>query len=281
MKIVIFGHNGWIGSQIVKLLEKDNHEIIFPDIRVNNYNEIESFLIKTNPDNVICSIGRTHGLGFPTIDYLEQPGKLTENIHDNLYAPLLLAQITNKYNIHLTYIGTGCIFDGNDKKFSELDTPNFFGSSYSIVKGYTDNIMKTYNNVLNVRIRMPITSEREQIRNFIKKITTYKKICSISNSMTVLPELLPLLIDMMIKNTTGTINLTNPGGITHNEVLEMYKEIVDINFTWENFTLEEQNNILLSKRSNNILDTSKLESLYPNVKTIKESIKDILIEMKN
>jgi hypothetical protein len=140
--------------------------------------------------------------------------------------------------------------------------------------------MKSYKNVLNVRIRMPITSEKEQIRNFITKITTYKKVCSISNSMTVLPELLPILIDMIMKNNVGTINLTNPGSISHNEILEMYKEIVDNNFTWENFTLEEQNALLLSKRSNNILNTSKLENLYPNVKNIKDSIKEILIEMK-
>ena len=65
-------------------------------------------------------------------------------------------------------------------------------------------------------------------------------------------------------NLTGTINLTNPGAITHNEILAMYKEIVDPTFTWENFTVEEKNQILASERSNNLLDTTKLQSLYPN-----------------
>ena len=59
---------------------------------------------------------------------------------------------------------------------------------------------------------MPITN-LDNPRNFITKITTYEHICSIKNSMTVLPELLPLILDMMIKNTKGTINLTNPGDI--------------------------------------------------------------------
>jgi len=94
--------------------------------------------------------------------------------------------------------------------------------------------------------------------------------------MTVLPELLPLMIDMADKKQTGTINLTNPGAITHNEILEMYKEIVDPTFVWQNFTIEEQDNILLSGRSNNILDTTKLVNLYPNVKPIKESIREVL-----
>ena len=53
-----------------------------------------------------------------------------------------------------------------------------------------------HKNVLNLRIRMPITGDMNS-RNFITKITTYEKICSIKNSMTVLPELLPKVIDMM------------------------------------------------------------------------------------
>lgn len=117
--------------------------------------------------------------------------------------------------------------------------------------------------------------------NFITKITSYKKICSIANSMTVLPELIPIMIDLAKNNHIGTINLTNPGTITHNEILEMYKEIVDPTFTWSNFTIEEQNEILASKRSNNHLVTDKLEKLYPNVLPIKEAVRKCLLEYKN
>jgi len=226
---------------------------------------------------VISLIGRTHGEGYSTIDYLEQKGKLIENVRDNLYGPLVLGLLCKKYNIHYTYLGTGCIFSGYNEEYKEENTPDFFGSSYSVVKGFTDRLMKQLdNNVLNVRIRMPITSEKNNVRNFIYKITHYEKICSMTNSMTVLPELLPLMIDMADKKQTGTINLTNPGAITHNEILEMYKEIVDPTFVWQNFTIEEQDNILLSGRSNNILDTTKLVNLYPNVKPIKESIREVL-----
>jgi dTDP-4-dehydrorhamnose reductase len=189
----------------------------------------------------------------------------------------MLGMICDNKNIHFTYLGTGCIFDYDDNHidgFTENDYPNFFGSSYSIVKGFTDSIMKKMN-VLNLRIRMPINSENNT-RNFITKITTYDKICSISNSMTVLPELIPYVFKMMVDNITGTINLTNPGVISHNEILELYKQIVDPLFTWKNFSIEEQNKVLSSKRSNNMLNTSKLEKLFPEIKNIKDSVIECL-----
>jgi hypothetical protein len=124
---------------------------------------------------------------------------------------------------------------------------------------------------------MPITNDITSNRNFINKIINYKKICSMNNSMTFLPDLLPLMIDMIIKKEIGTINLTNPGYISHNEILELYKELIDPDFKWENMTIEEQNKILLSERSNNILNTEKLQKLYPDVKDIKTSIKNLFL----
>jgi len=267
-------------------------------VRADNLEAVETEIGSLNEvSHVMSFIGRTHGTFngeiISTIDYLEKPGKLVENMQDNLYAPIVLASVCKKYGKHFTYLGTGCIFEYDNEHefgseltgFTENDKPNFFGSAYSIVKGYTDRLMhELYNDtVLNIRIRMPITSEVNP-RNFITKITNYAKICSIPNSMTVLDNLLPVMVQYALKNKTGTVNFTNPGLISHNEILEMYKEIVDPDFTWNNFSIEEQNDVLASKRSNNCLNTHILEidmdaNLY-NVKPIKEAVKEILINMK-
>lgn len=58
--------------------------------------------------------------------------------------------------------------------------------------------------------------------------------------MTVLPELVPVAIEMSKRKLTGIMNYTNPGAISHNEILELYKEYIDPEFTWENFNIEEQ-----------------------------------------
>ena len=294
-KVLIFGANGWIGSKVVALLNAmSNVTVKKAECRADDYTEVYAEITSFKPTHVMSFIGRTHGVVngevISTIDYLEKPGKLVENMRDNLYGPLIIAEVCKAQHCHFTYLGTGCIFDydethpyGNGETgFIETDIPNFFGSSYSIVKGFTDRLMHVINDtsVLNVRIRMPITDELNP-RNFITKITNYKKICSIPNSMTVLNELLPLMIKLALMDTVGTVNLTNPGLITHNEILEMYKEIVEPDFTWENFSIDEQNNILASQRSNNCLDTTNLKMICPDVKDIKTSVKEILIQMKN
>ena len=293
MNILIYGSKGWIGSQFVEILENNSLNFIKGKARCNDKKTLIEEIEQFKPTHIVSFIGRTHGCirdkKYTTIDYLEQEGKLVENIRDNLYSPVLLALLSKEYNFHYTYLGTGCIFKFDDNHpfgkeingFNESSLPNFFDSSYSIVKGFTDMLMHMFEeSVLNLRIRMPIT-ESMNPRNFITKITTYEKICSIPNSMTVLPELLPLALDMMKNNITGTVNLTNPGLISHNEILNMFTEIVDPEFTWKNFTAKEQRKILASDRSNNFLDTSKLEKMYPNIKNIKESVREMLYSYKN
>lgn len=281
MKVLLYGSRGWIGNQFLELLQKDKSiDIICGNSRVDNEIELLKEINEVEPSHIVSFIGRTHGGKFTTIDYLEQEGKLVDNIRDNLFSPLLLSKICTDKKIHYTYLGTGCIFEFDENHpfgeeingFTENSKPNFFGSSYSIVKGFTDRLMHQYDDsVLNLRIRMPITNINNP-RNFITKITNYEKICSIPNSMSVLPELLPLVIDMMKNKRTGTINLTNPGLISHNRILELYREIVDKDFTWKNFSVEEQNVILASKRSNNYLNTDKLEYLYPEVLNIEQAV---------
>lgn len=279
----MFGGNGWIGQQMVRLLVDAGHEAILTDTRADNEHEVTKTLKEISPSHVLSLIGRTHGPGCGTIDYLEQPGRLVENLRDNMYAPLVLALSCKDLGIHFTYLGTGCIFDQRNPTihaYTEAAKPDFFGSSYSVVKGFTDRIMHLLRDyVLNLRIRMPITAEVHP-RNFVTKISTYAKVCSMPNSMSVLPTLLPVMIDMMDERRVGTVNMTNPGVISHNEILEMYREIVNPTFTWENFTPEEQDAVLACKRSNNQLDTSVLEREYPGVPDIRRAVRDCLEKMK-
>ena len=117
--------------------------------------------------------------------------------------------------------------------------------------------MKTYPNVLILRLRMPVSDDLHP-RNFVTKIAKYERVVDIPNSNTILHDLLPASILLAEHKDTGIYNFTNPGAISHNEVLALFKQYVRPDFTWKNFTLEEQAKVIKAGRSNCKLDTTKL-----------------------
>lgn len=104
---------------------------------------------------------------------------------------------------------------------------------------------------------MPVSDDLNP-RNFVTKITKYERVVDVPNSNTILTDLLPAGILLAENNVTGIYNFTNPGAISHNEVLSLFKKYVRPDFTWKNFSLEEQSKVIKAGRSNCELDTTKL-----------------------
>src|SRR5690349_20605989 len=109
---LLYGHKGWLAGHLQRILSNGKYpvELCFPRTRANNIEAVCAELEHHKPDRVLSFIGRTSGPGFQTIDYLEQKGKLTENLRDNLFSPVVLMKLCSDRNIHCTYLGTGCIF---------------------------------------------------------------------------------------------------------------------------------------------------------------------------
>lgn len=281
-KFLVFGgKTGWIGQKIMYLLKEQGHEAVAAESRLEEREAIECEIKTYQPDYVMNAAGVT---GRPNVDWCED--HQIETIRANVIGTLNLADLCAKYDIHLTNFATGCIYEydathsmGSGVGFKETEKPNFTGSFYSRTKGMVDQLMLCYKNVLTLRVRMPISDDLHP-RNFITKITRYPKVVNIPNSMTVLHDLLPVAIDMALKKRTGTYNFVNPGVISHNQILELYKKYIDANFTWVNFTLEEQAQVIKAGRSNNELDVTKLLSEYPEIPHISESIVKVFERMK-
>ena len=261
MKVLVFGGKGWIGGQFMK---ETRHEVVIATSRADDYCAVLEEMKEVRPDCVVSFLGRTYGTAdgklIPSIDYLELPGKLKENMRDNFYAPYNLARASETLGIHFVYLGTGCIYTYTaDKKiFTENDIPNFFGSGYSTVKGYTDQILRNFSTTLQLRIRMPV-SKLVSGRNLIDKLVAYPNICSIPNSMTVLDDMWKIIDTMIEVKECGVFNLTNPGVAEHNWILQKYKEMINSQHNWNLISYEEQKKYITSERSNNEMDTHKLE----------------------
>ncbi|PIA49724.1 hypothetical protein AQUCO_01300462v1 [Aquilegia coerulea] len=274
LKFLIYGKTGWIGGLLGKLCESQGIEYIYGSGRLEDRNSLISDLESVKPTHVFNAAGVT---GRPNVDWCES--HKVETIRTNVVGTLTLADVCRDKGLILINYATGCIFEydqnhplGSGIGFKEEDIPNFMGSFYSKTKAMVEDLLKNYENVCTLRVRMPISSDLTNPRNFITKIAKYDKVVDIPNSMTILDELLPISLEMAKRNLTGIWNFTNPGVVSHNEILQMYKDYIEPNFTWKNFTLEEQAKVIVAARSNNEMDGGKLKKEFPELLSIKESL---------
>lgn len=234
------------------------------------------------PTFVVNAAGLT---GRPNVDWCEDHKE--EVLRVNVIGTMSLMDLTNQRGIHLTNFATGCIYSYDEehkiggKRFTEEDPANFFGSFYSHTKALVETLASTYSNVLILRLRMPISDDLHH-RSFVTKISKYAKVVDIPNSMSILHDLLPVALLMTERGLKGRYNFTNPGALSHNEILALYKKYIDPTYFWNNFSEEEQNAILKAGRSNNTLDTTKLEAALPDIRITpaKEAIIGVFERMR-
>ena len=176
----------------------------------------------------------------------------------------------------MLHLGSGCIYEGdnNGKGFSEEDAPNFFGSFYSRTKIMAQDLLKEFE-ALQIRIRMPIDYLPSQ-RNLLDKISGYKKVISVNNSITVIEDFLKITDQLIEGQHSGIFNVVNKGQITHAEILGMYQEISGRKLDYELISTSELDTMTRARRSNCILSTSKLERLGIEVPDVRTSLRKCL-----
>ncbi|KAI1091791.1 NAD(P)-binding protein [Rostrohypoxylon terebratum] len=259
-KFLIWGGSGWIAGHLEKILRSQGKEVFMTTVRMEDREAVIQELDRIRPTHVLNCAGCT---GRPNVDWCEDHKEMT--IRSNAIGTLNLADCCLVAGVHCTVFATGCIYYYDDAHpiggpgYKETDPANFIGSFYSEIKGHVEEIIKHYTNCLILRLRMPVSDDLHP-RSFVTKISKYERVVDIPNSNTILSDLLPASILMAEHKDVGVYNFTNPGAISHNEVLALFKEIIRPDFTWKNFSLEEQSKVLKAGRSNCLLETTKLEA---------------------
>ncbi|KAH7723485.1 NAD dependent epimerase/dehydratase [Aphelenchoides avenae] len=287
VRFLVYGGKGWIGAQFVKLLEANAIPYVVGASRPGSDpdDNVVDEILSVAPSHVVSMLGRTHGPGIGNIDYLEGgPDKLRENLQDNLYAPWILANICEKFGVHFTYLGTGCIFSYNEehaqggKGYKEEDRPTFVGNKYSVVKGFTDLSLRAFENTLNARIRLPVNDE-DSPRNLLRKLVSFKTVLDVPNSLTYLPDCLPILLDLALRQEVGNINLVNPGAISFVEILKIYEAETGKKLEYSSQTLEDNPNAA-KLRAHCALDTSRVQQLCPQILQSREAMRQAARNLK-
>lgn len=270
MKYLIFG-NGYIGNKFCAALEGSD----MTDTDIANIEAVRKIIDEKNPDVVINCAGRT---GRPNIDWCEDHKE--ETLYSNVTGPFVLLKACLEKGILMVHLGSGCIYQGDNggKGFSEEDIPEIknIPSFYSLTKFVSERMLAHFP-VLQIRLRMPLDSHKNE-RNFITKITGYKTVINEPNSMTVTGDLISAAVQLIEKKRTGIYNVTNPGSITHKEVLDMYTELVDPKFK---YTIVDTKDLKTKAgRSNCVLNTDKLAREGIVLPEIHEAVRKVLQNYK-
>merc|ERR1711900_46308 len=256
---LIWGGEGWVAGHLKTLLESQGKKVFTTTVRMQNREAVIAEIEKYKPTHILNAAGST---GRPNVDWCEDHKE--ETIRNNVIGTINLADVAYEKGVHVTVFATGCIYAYDETHpiggpgYKETDKANFAGSFYSETKAHVEEIMKHYSNVLILRLRMPVSDDLHS-RNFVTKIAKYDRVVDIPNSNTILHDLLPAAILMAEHKDLGIYNFTNPGAISHNEVLSLFKEYVRQTSPW------------MSKQRLSKLDEATASWIPPNWSTSSQS----------
>jgi len=273
MKILIFGH-GYIGHRAKNAW---GDEAVLSDKRITSAQDALDEIRAHQPDAILNAAGMT---GRPNVDWCDAPGNQLPTILGNTKLPIDLATAAQEAGVYLLHMGSGCIFYGDashdDKAWKEDD----FGNpqpTYSRSKYAADLVLSTLPNVGIARIRMPIDHVPGE-RNLIDKLARYPKIIDVQNSVTVIDDMLAAFKQLLEKKAEGIFHVTNPGIMKHRDLMSLYEELVDPAHTneWINNDDLVKQGLATKGRSNNFLNTEKLQSLGITMRPIEEALRDTM-----
>jgi dTDP-4-dehydrorhamnose 3,5-epimerase-like enzyme len=228
----VMGSNGMIGSAFVRELETRGHTWVQLRSRLHQHSSIRNELAILHPT---ISVLIAAGVGTrPNTRWCED--HRIETIDANVTGQLAIAEICRQFGLHLTLIGTSGFYHYDEAHplgaavgFVEEDPPNHGCNFYYRMRVYLEELLNESGaiaNILNLRALFPF-DHKVTSSSLIGKLLRFARINCIPTSMTVLPGLVPLAVDMMKDHDVGHVNWVCRGVASNGDVLAAYKAVVD------------------------------------------------------
>lgn len=272
MKTLILG-KGYIGNYIAKndFFKNTSFHVSKSDLDYTNPDTLTKHLQENQYDWIINSTGYT---GKPNVDACEDDRESC--YYYNVTVPLYITKVANQMNVPIIHIGSGCVYTGYDKAYSETDPTNFgadcFASSfYSKTKDAFEKLSAHMNRYI-FRIRIPFNGVVEP-KNYFYKLLKYNNLISFKNSITNVDDLIDFIgkfISLNERPSFGVYNVVNDKPIEGREVVSLMKEFGLNNDNWQFVTTEEAN--FRVARSNCVLSTEKIKNLGLSLPDVYKSV---------
>lgn len=286
MKNVLILGNGYIGGELFNYL-KNKNDI---NIQIKSKNELnyldlhilDNYIFHSKNqglDYIINCVGYT---GRPNVEGCETDKDTCWKYNVNI--PILFTKIAEYWDIPIIHISSGCIYNGQDKKFDEKDEPNFGlfnrSSFYSKTKHACEISLKDTKSYI-FRIRMPF-SYKSSKRNYIDKIIQYDNLISYKNSLTCVEDLNEFIYKFINLKTApeyGIYNVLNSGNATAKDVTNLLKKYNIENKKWKFF--DEKDMKFKTPRSNCMLSTEKIKNLNLELPEVLNSLENSIKKYDN
>ena len=250
--ITLVGH-GYIGQAIAKELREEG----------------QSFAWVRHTDSWNASgpvINAAGVVGSPNVDACES--NAPETMEGNVYFPL---QIEKGCKWPVVHISSGCVYNGHKPGgWTEGDPPNFTGSIYSLSKVLGQKALDRFmGKSYLLRMRMPFGTQNHP-KNLLTKFSNYPKLIDGVNSLSRVEDVAKVAVFFAKKlPKPGIYNLVNPGEIWTHEIVEM----MGLKKEW--FSEEEFKKTVKAPRSFCVLNTDKLQAVYP-LDDVRTALKECL-----
>jgi dTDP-4-dehydrorhamnose reductase len=285
MSILILG-KGYIGNYLAAYLETNDVHVLHVSKKDIDYTDpyVFSKFLDKKVDEIDWVINCTGFTGTPNVDGCEDYKELC--YYYNVTVPLYITKTCNSLKLPIIHIGSGCVYTGYDKIFTECDTTNFGAdclesSTYSKTKDSFEKLSSNMDRYI-FRIRIPFNGVYEP-KNYLYKMLKYDNLITKQNSITCVDDLLVFIekfIRQKPKIETGIYNVVNTGSIDGADVVDMLREHNVFNSKWKFVTIKEA--CFRVARSNCILSTSKIQKLGLSLPCVRESLtKAVLNFSKN
>lgn len=270
MTIAVFGA-GFLGRRLAETLP--GAELVPVDI--TDARAVASALRELAPTAVVNAAGKT---GRPNVDWCESHP--FETYRANVVGPIVLAEACAAAGAYLLHLASGCIFYGpspDPRGWREDDFANP-SATYSRSKYAADLALSALPNVGVARLRMPIDSVPGD-RNLITKLSRYREVVDVENSVTVVDDLLDVCRELVARRAEGIFHATNPGTMRHRALLELYREHVDPSH--ETTFISEADlvarGLATKARSNCVLASDRLAALGITMRPIDVALRQTMI----
>jgi len=283
MKILLFGGNGYIGSEFVNQLQSiSNVKLIRlpsrrPDGSGYSFKELDGLIKKAKPFILINCAAYVGGNSIINCeDHKDQ------TIQSNVIFPQMLGEICKERNITFGHVSSGCVFNGYPSGGYEEDdvrnmTFNTKCSFYTGTKAMAEDCLNNVERKYIWRIRLPF-DEINHPRNYLAKLIQFDRLVVSANSISNRKELVTACIECIMKSVPfGIYHVTNPGAIRTDEIVSMIRNILKIDKDFQYFeSIEAFDKLSTIPRSNTILNMEKLGRAGIVMTPVHESVEKSL-----